>query len=88
MKFESLCRAAKGVKITVLLRQGKEVAYFPESFEKHEHKQELDLNGLSWLTQARCKPFRKCYVTNIEPTGRNTMNVTVVPWEVNYDLPD
>lgn len=88
MKFESLCRASKGVKITVIFRNGKDVAFFPEAFDRHERKLELDLNGLSWLTQDRCKPFRKCSVTQIEPTGRNTMNVTLVPWDVDYDISD
>ena len=80
MQFYELCRRAKNVRITVLLRDGVNVEYFPEKFDIRNKmgKNAIDLAGVSWLTNPVCSDFKNYYVTNIEPTGHNYMNVTLV----------
>lgn len=79
MKFAELCRVSKQVAITAIVRRGDKVAYFPESFKRGEFGQKVfDLKGITWLTNNKCKSFHNLYVTHIEPTSHNTMNVTLV----------
>ena len=80
MKFSELCRVAKYARITVFLRNGNQVASLPNT-----EKKEFDWTGVKWLTQKRYRALLDCYVTNVEPTAHNYMNVTVVPNKLAKD---
>lgn len=80
MQFHELCRRSKSVRITVALREGNKVTYFPEEFDLKRGlgRETLDLSALTWLTNPICSDFKNYYVTNIEPTAHNYMTVTLV----------